>query len=61
MDKIYQVTWKMTGTIEVAALDSELAEEIVSGIDNPELLLKQSYLIEVETTGAEHYPWAKSP
>ena len=54
MKKRYDVSWKMTGQMEVAANDSMEAEEIVNNIEDPEEIIKHSIGIGFESTGASH-------
>jgi len=61
MNKKYEVSWKITGKIEVAAENGELAEEIVNSIEDPAELVKHSILLESEAMGHFHIPWHDSP
>lgn len=54
MNKAYEVSWKMTGTMRISAQSSDEAEEILNNIEDPEEILKHSIGIDCEATGASH-------
>jgi hypothetical protein len=58
MNKKYEVTWKITGKMEVSAPNSDMAEEIINNIEDPLEIINHSIMIDVETTGASHIPWS---
>ena len=54
--KRYEVSWRMIGKLEVSAMDNDLAQEIVSNMDDGEIL-SQSIILDVQVTGASNIPW----
>ena len=53
VNRIYTVTWKITGRIEVNASSPDNAEAIVNDIEDPEELIKHSIMMDWEATGAQ--------